>query len=777
MSEPGETIVLDAVSRGGDLVYDRQYAGRDYQHYPSLSDTLTLTIRDNDGQQQGSPGTESAQGSPGTEALQGSSGTARPVVALTRELYELIQQIEGWRDEPALSGHRPHVVRWNRVLLAFGWDVSPTSDSSIEPMTAAEAQTYADRGWQRWVPVAKALRGIEAAQALVVTIAGGGPVTEGTAAEFTLRAATAPAADLAVNVTVTQRGAFADAAALGARTVTIPAGGTSAAFTVATVDDTAGEADGAVVARLGPGAGYTVGAVATATVTVADNDELQLPPDIVTKRATAREGTDSAAVFTVRLSRAAPGPVTVDYATANGAGARTGSFREEVRDGPHPDHCAISVAIADGPPGSQRTRVALGAWTAAFARTSTDQIAGSIERRLARGAGSFATPGAAGPVRDDGSTDLASMLFAGAFQLSSGHRIEGSRWTLWGAGTTGSMPASEQDLRGRVRTATLGADVERGPATLGLALSHSRGRGSTAPTGPIEAELSSIAPYAAIVPREGVRLWATVGRGEGELQFEPAEEKPVRTDLETTLGALGFRAELGETYAVQWSTRASAALTAIETGRLADLDPIDSRAGRLRVGVDGLRRFELHDAAVLTPSVGLGFAHDVGEDASGTALELEAGLHYASPDGRLGAGGHVKGYLGGDDAGGWEVGGQLLLRPYARERGLSITLAPTWGAGPRESAPSAAEAWNVAQTDSTGRLRMEVAYGLALGGGRGTLIPYGGADWTGDDAHATRLGARWRWSDALSARFEGDFDGHGNGSGPYAIFVEIRAAW
>ena len=297
-------------------------------------------------------------------------------------------------------------------------------------------------------------------------------------------------------------------------------------------------------------------------------------------------------------------PNFIDHIVLGGADApiaRAGSFREEVRHGPHPDHCAISVAIADGPPGSQRTRVALGAWTSAFARTSTDQIAGSIERRLARGAGSFATPGAARLVRDDGSTDPASMLFAGAFQLSPSHRTEGSRWTLWGAGTTGSMPAGEQDLRGRVRTATLGADVERGAATLGLALSHSRGRGSTAPTGPIEAELSSIAPYAAIVPREGVRLWATVGRGEGELQFEPAEGKPVRTDLETTLGALGLRAELGETYAVQWSTRASAALTAIETGRLADLDPIDSRAGRLRVGVDGLRRFELHDAAVLTP--------------------------------------------------------------------------------------------------------------------------------------------------------------------------------
>ena len=48
-----------------------------------------------------------------------------------------------------------HVDRWNRVLAVLG---SETHDS---PMTAAEAQTYADRGWKRWVPVVEALTAIE----------------------------------------------------------------------------------------------------------------------------------------------------------------------------------------------------------------------------------------------------------------------------------------------------------------------------------------------------------------------------------------------------------------------------------------------------------------------------------------------------------------------------------------------------------------------------------------------------------------------------------------
>ena len=239
----------------------------------------------------------------------------------------LIANIQGWRDDPCCVSDKAHTDRWDRVLKAFG---QPVSDGSLTAMSAAEAQTYADRGWTRWVAVAEALHEIEgggppAAQepVPVVTIAGGDPVTEGAGAGFTLTASPAPAADLAVAVTVSQSGAFADASALGARTVTIPAGTASAAFTVATVDDTADEADGAVTAAVTGGSGYTVGSAASATVAVADNDENL--PAFVTKRSIAREGTHAAVAFTVRLNRAAAHPVSVDYATADGAGAWAGS--------------------------------------------------------------------------------------------------------------------------------------------------------------------------------------------------------------------------------------------------------------------------------------------------------------------------------------------------------------------------------------------------------------------------------------------------------------------
>ena len=264
------------------------------------------------------------------EATCATCGTIPPTGRITRQRYELIQQIEGWRDDPQHSGHRPHVARWNRVLLALGWEVSPASDGSLQPMTAAEAQTYADRGWTRWVAVAAALRDIEGPPPPpepvpdpVVTIAAGAAVTEGAAASFTVTASPAPSAALAVEVSVAQRGAFARASVLGTRTVTIPAGTATASFTVATVDDNMDEADGGLVATVAAGTGYTVGATARASVKVSDNDADN--PDIVTKRTIAREGTDASAVFTVRLNRAASHAVTVDYATADGAGSWAGT--------------------------------------------------------------------------------------------------------------------------------------------------------------------------------------------------------------------------------------------------------------------------------------------------------------------------------------------------------------------------------------------------------------------------------------------------------------------
>ena len=71
---------------------------------------------------------------------------------------DLIIKMKDWRNDPRYVDDKAHTDRWDRALLAFGQTVE---DMTLTTMTAAEAQGYADRGWERWVDVAAALRDLE----------------------------------------------------------------------------------------------------------------------------------------------------------------------------------------------------------------------------------------------------------------------------------------------------------------------------------------------------------------------------------------------------------------------------------------------------------------------------------------------------------------------------------------------------------------------------------------------------------------------------------------
>ena len=131
LDEADETVVLSALFDMGTAL---------------LEDKITLTITDNDA-------CDSCGGEGGTGAVQ------QPQTP--QEKYaDLIADMKEWRDDPCCAHNKAHTDRWDRVLLAFGETVS---DASLTPMTATEAQGYADRGWTRWERVADALAELEAA--------------------------------------------------------------------------------------------------------------------------------------------------------------------------------------------------------------------------------------------------------------------------------------------------------------------------------------------------------------------------------------------------------------------------------------------------------------------------------------------------------------------------------------------------------------------------------------------------------------------------------------
>ena len=115
----------------------------------------------------------------------------------------------------------------------------------------------------------------EAAAKPVITITGGNPVTEGENARFTLTLNPAPRGVLKVNISVTDDGDYLKRMTQPYNTSAFPVlvdRKGSAVFVVPTVNNASKTRDGSLKATVESGAGYTVGAAASAKVTVRDKD-------------------------------------------------------------------------------------------------------------------------------------------------------------------------------------------------------------------------------------------------------------------------------------------------------------------------------------------------------------------------------------------------------------------------------------------------------------------------------------------------------------------------
>ena len=288
--------------------------------------------------------TVSATASSAVVAVSDDDGAAPPVCVPSLPSDAVtVSEVTGWRD-----GHSgaAHVLRWNRVLAALGVDTGE-AEMTVVQSRANEAQFM----FSRWDRVTRTLEALEQcddppAAAPEVSITAGADVTEGGDATFTVTADPVPTAGLDVTVAVAVSGDFG--VTPGSRTVTVPTSGT-VTLTVATADDSADEADGAVTATVDAGTSYTVSATAgTATVAVADDDPPPPPsadPEVsITAGGNIGEGGD--ATFTVTADPAPTAALTVDVTVAQSGdfGVSPGSRTVTV---PTSGSVTLTVATAD----------------------------------------------------------------------------------------------------------------------------------------------------------------------------------------------------------------------------------------------------------------------------------------------------------------------------------------------------------------------------------------------------------------------------------------------
>ena len=240
--------------------------------------------------------------------------------------------------------------------------VSTEDDTTDEPAGSITVRITAGAGYTVGT-MSTALVTVNDDDVLLVSItADPATITEGTAATFTVALdLVAPAGGLTVSVGVTESGSYIDD--LAPETVFIAGGATTVTLAVSTDDDAADEPDGIITAELNAGAGYTVGTMSTALVTVNDDDVLLA--SISAGRSPITEGTD--ATFTVALDRVAPaGGLTISVDVTDSGSYISGSVPE-------------TVVIAEG-----ATTVTL---TVLTDDDSLDEPAGSITVRITAGAG------------------------------------------------------------------------------------------------------------------------------------------------------------------------------------------------------------------------------------------------------------------------------------------------------------------------------------------------------------------------------------------------------
>ena len=556
----------------------------------------------------------------------------------------------------------------------------------------------------------------------MVGISGGGAVTEGAAAVFTLTATPAPApgASVDVRVTVADDGGFAAGGQAGTRTVTIGGSGT-ARFPVMTENDGTDEPDGAVMAMIAAGAGYMVEGVGAASVTVRDDDGAPTPQSAPVPFLAAIDA------GLVRFGR------TVGERTA-------ATVRDRLRATRDP---GLRVRVAGEtlpeprPEGVRRNVLS----TRAEDRVAAAEIKAWLDAATGRETDAEAPDGSR-------STGRGELLDGTRFAFT-GLTDEGVTLGVWGSGALSGFDGRQGalSLDGEVTGLGFGADWGQDGRAFGVMLSRSFGDIGTS-SGRVDTDLSAIVPYAGMDLPNGLRAWGALGTGRGSMTFTPDGGGSSRgADIKLAMAAGGVEgaiegiaglpgAEIG------WSADALWTRTTSDAGD--GLPSLGGRSTRLRFGLDVAWERQLASGGMLRPRMEMALRHDGGDAETGPGLEFGGGFDWTDPRGfSLSLDART---LAVHEEGGfrdWGLGSTFAYDPRpGTRRGFSAGVSGDLGANADagvlalmnlDALPDGADAGDSAWS-------AEMAYGI--GRGRGMVgSPYlaaGGAE----EVEATRLGYR-----------------------------------
>ena len=438
-------------------------------------------------------------------------------------------------------------------------------------------------------------------------------------------------------------------------------------------------------------------------------------------------------------------------------------------------------------------------WLARFGRTVASQVVDAVADRLEGSRGSHLTIAGheVGAGRTTAKDELgwmelepdkgletlsgAEAMLRSSFQLSSeGGSGLGLVWTAWARMATSGFASSDEALAldGNVTSGLLGVDAEGGDWLAGAAFAYSRGDGTYRRTGEAETSgevgstLTSLHPYAQARIGEALSLWAIAGYGAGTLTLPGwcAQGADAETHLAMRMAAAGVRGtvlaaaapgdlEVGFRSDFTWSQTHSERLTSEACG---SVEAASAQTRRTRLVMDGAWTWALGSGRTLTPSVELGLRQDAGDAETGFGLDAGARLRYRDAVAGLSLEAGGRGLVAHEDGGyeEWGASALLMLAPGGNGRGLSFTVAPSWGAASSGverlwSGNEVARLGRGAEYEDATALQTELGYGMRAPLGQGVVTPYTGLTLGGDGVRTWRAGGRWNSAPAFSVTLEG----------------------
>ncbi len=371
---------------------------------------------------------------------------------------------------------------------------------------------------------------------------------------------------------------------------------------------------------------------------------------------------------------------------------------------------------------------------------------------------------------------------------------------VWGSGERRTLSLEKEALSwsGEAYSILVGADG-RVTRTLraGVAASWFESRidytdksGVAAIGGTHESRMRAIHPYLGWSGDDGSRLWGVLGYGEGEIEIEDAEvvERFGVQRSDSRLLAVGTGGSVravsegaltidvkGALEGTQYSVEANGEHGAIEK--------VSVETQRLRLSVEGSRRYALEGGGSLVPALEVGVRWDGGDGETGTGVEVGGGMSWRSASGAVSVEARGRGLVAHEgDVEEWGVSGSARLSPGSGGRGWSLALSPRWGAAESGLARlwdegMAGRASSVDGGDAGGaRLEAELGYGFGFLEGTGVMTPHIGFGYEEGGARCWRLGMRSAFGPDLAVGLEAERK-EGAAAPEHGARIDLRLRW